>query len=478
MANEDFEHKPTYDRFGNLQSSEYEAHKSNYGGGSKQSTSNELGDGLIGGMKAIGNYLEQKTEEGHADTAQRVFILQAIRQLLDLYNAGDINGAVNSAKSCISQNRGNRYLDKLETVLQVMLYSEGRFQEAANCGGEKLLTVFCLEKLGDKEKASKTLLSFFKSAGVTSFDTRYIPGYETTIFGGWKKRNLDFYMDFQFDFDKMEICPLIIARAEEGNKNFFYLTGRIYEHGYKLGKTEVKPDEVTAKKWYDKAVENNDPEALYSIAYNLRIGMSGYPKDRKKSFEYLKKAAELGHPFAEEDLHRNGFVSFLFGLVISAGFAGTFYLIYWLLKFDIAVLVLLGIIGSLIAGFVMGFIAWRNRRNILLLILLAISIPGIIYGISEITKSSNVVHTYESGETIQVGTLKSSESMRTSPSWNANYGPALRRGTNVTLLGKRVVGKDTWIFVEYEGQTGWIVLNYVSIPKKVLEGLQEVNAGN
>ena len=85
---------------------------------------------------------------------------------------------------------------------------------------------------------------------------------------------------------------------------------------------------------------------------------------------------------------RSGFVSFLFGAVIGFGFAFT---AYWVCKYLSVTdgLKLSGaILGALIAGFIITFLAWRNRKNILFFIMLALSIPG-LYGIAGEIKGQN-----------------------------------------------------------------------------------------
>jgi len=77
------------------------------------------------------------------------------------------------------------------------------------------------------------------------------------------------------------------------------------------------------------------------------------------------------------DEPRNGFVSFLFGLIIGVGIALSAYWVYKMMSDETGGTVqVLVILGGLIAGIIITFLAWRNRKYILFFIMLTLSIPG------------------------------------------------------------------------------------------------------
>jgi len=93
---------------------------------------------------------------------------------------------------------------------------------------------------------------------------------------------------------------------------------------------------------------------------------------------------------------RNGFVSFLFGVVIGLGVCLTVFLVYQKLAID-NVYILTGVIfGSLLAGFIIALVAWRNKKNILFIVMLALAIPGYISLVQEIQESKKGAKTEQS----------------------------------------------------------------------------------
>ena len=81
--------------------------------------------------------------------------------------------------------------------------------------------------------------------------------------------------------------------ALEGNPASQTLIAEIYSRG--LG---VKPDLPKAMEWYEKASEQNVPEATFQLAMIL---LDGGPElgDRNRAYELLKKGADQGHRLAQ-----------------------------------------------------------------------------------------------------------------------------------------------------------------------------------
>lgn len=83
--------------------------------------------------------------------------------------------------------------------------------------------------------------------------------------------------------------PLAVA----GNPASQTLVAEIYSRG--LG---VKPDLAKAMEWYEKASEQNVPDATFQLAMILIDGGPEF-RDRDRAFELLKKAADVGHRQAQ-----------------------------------------------------------------------------------------------------------------------------------------------------------------------------------
>ncbi|HXD86645.1 MAG TPA: tetratricopeptide repeat protein, partial [Urbifossiella sp.] len=60
-------------------------------------------------------------------------------------------------------------------------------------------------------------------------------------------------------------------------------------------------DPFTAAIWFERAAEQNHPEALRTLGY-LAEGGRGVPKDEARALDCLRRAAELGDPVAQVNL--------------------------------------------------------------------------------------------------------------------------------------------------------------------------------
>lgn len=80
--------------------------------------------------------------------------------------------------------------------------------------------------------------------------------------------------------------------ADLGNSESMYELAECYWH--------AKGCDKDLKKAYDmyiKAANLNNTRALNRLAYIYDIGADGIPQDKKMTFEYFKKSAELGDPY-------------------------------------------------------------------------------------------------------------------------------------------------------------------------------------
>ena len=369
-----------------------------------------------------------------------------IEQVFSLYNNGNIAEAIKYCIGNIQRKYSNDYFELLEPLAAVMLYKQGKYTEAINIG-EAFVSSLCYEKLGEKQKATEMALNVLPTlSGKIESETAFLNGY------GW---NALYFSNSPFDIEYAEFTPLVIARAEEGNKAFYKVTGDVYRFG--VGQKE---NYEKAKQWYNKAIQNNDVEAFYTVGMCLRKGYCGYQKDKKLGIEYLKKAASAGHDMAIESLRRNGFLGILFGLVLGAGIMMIPVWGYNKLELDNIGIMVAAILVSLIAGIIITYKAWVHRKNILLLVMLAISIIGFAGSFGG-TKTSS------SSKTAQTATLLMDTSIYESERHFEGF-KALKAGDTVTVTGRTT---RNWTPVEHGGDKGVIRQVYLEMTNQAVQDL-------
>ena len=80
---------------------------------------------------------------------------------------------------------------------------------------------------------------------------------------------------------------------------FQYRVGKMHAMGY-----GVEQDYLQAARWYERAIQNNNyPFAAYALGC-LYLRGQGVEQDREKGLEYIRQAAEQGHPGAVRFLER------------------------------------------------------------------------------------------------------------------------------------------------------------------------------
>ena len=83
------------------------------------------------------------------------------------------------------------------------------------------------------------------------------------------------------------------ASTEKKPAYFQYRVGKMYAMGY-----GVEQDYLEAARWFERAVQhNNYPFAAYTLGC-LYLRGQGVEQDREKGLEYIRQAAEQGHPGA------------------------------------------------------------------------------------------------------------------------------------------------------------------------------------
>ena len=83
----------------------------------------------------------------------------------------------------------------------------------------------------------------------------------------------------------------------------FYGCRRYLDYKKKYTKEEEMADDLEAVKWYRKAAEKNNPEAMVSIGVCYHLG-KGVEKNLKEAVKWFRKAADLGNDDAMRNLGR------------------------------------------------------------------------------------------------------------------------------------------------------------------------------
>lgn len=93
----------------------------------------------------------------------------------------------------------------------------------------------------------------------------------------------------------------LLARAEQGDAKAQVVLGDAYlGRAFQTGVT-VKPDPSEALRWFLRAADQNNVDALLELGTGYESGFFG-PKNAGKATEYYRRAAELGDTSAAADL--------------------------------------------------------------------------------------------------------------------------------------------------------------------------------
>jgi uncharacterized protein YraI len=156
---------------------------------------------------------------------------------------------------------------------------------------------------------------------------------------------------------------------------------------------------------------------------------------------------------------RNGFVSFLFGLVGAFGLAFTIGWIYNNITGAESFPIIPSLI-TLVAGFIITFYAWRNRATILFLIILGISVPGWLAAVGVIPEH---LRTSQSSQTTAEATATVTSdalNLRSGPSASHKIIKTLKKGDTLTVTG---AAENGWVPVRHGRNSGYVNGEMVSV---------------
>ena len=102
--------------------------------------------------------------------------------------------------------------------------------------------------------------------------------------------------------DEVEALKWFRKAADAGNANAMFNVGAYYSNG--LGGLEK--DEVEALKWVRKAAEAGNASAMCNIGWFYQKGLGGLKKDEVEALKWYRKAADAGDEYAIEKLKELG----------------------------------------------------------------------------------------------------------------------------------------------------------------------------
>lgn len=117
----------------------------------------------------------------------------------------------------------------------------------------------------------------------------------------------DKYTD-SYDFANLDrAIELLTNSADLGYANSMYWLGSIYRTKYiplsrnRKIKNPIFNEDIAAD-WYVKGANVDDYDCVYELAWLYKYGLGHVKKDKKKHIEYLEKSAEMGNPYALNQL--------------------------------------------------------------------------------------------------------------------------------------------------------------------------------
>jgi uncharacterized protein YraI len=140
------------------------------------------------------------------------------------------------------------------------------------------------------------------------------------------------------------------------------------------------------------------------------------------------------------------------------GVCGTAYRFLWD-KFPYLLVNIGIIIAGLLAGFIITYTAWHNRKNILFIVMLGLSVPGYLLLIGEIRAKQTATVTTDAAQATATVT-SDALNLRAGPSASHNIVKTLKKGDTLTVTGDKENG---WLPVSHNGDTGYVSAEMVSI---------------
>jgi hypothetical protein len=154
---------------------------------------------------------------------------------------------------------------------------------------------------------------------------------------------------------------------------------------------------------------------------------------------------------------RGVFLSIVFGLVCGLGSFLTLKMIFDLLSGNGVNIIS---IGALIVGFIITFIAWRYKNNVLFILMLVISVIGYLNLFGFIGNKTPKPQTTQSVTITQQADITQNVNFRKDPSTGDNIIRQLKKGDTVTLTGEVVEG---WTQITHDGDTGWVSSEFLKV---------------
>jgi TPR repeat protein len=108
------------------------------------------------------------------------------------------------------------------------------------------------------------------------------------------QRGLDAYRSGRFD----DAERLLTAAGNEGSVKAQSLLGTMYLKGRGISKDSVK-----ARKWFELAAAQQDPEAAYNLGV-IHYNIYGSLRDQRKALHYFEIAAAQGNELAKENVRQ------------------------------------------------------------------------------------------------------------------------------------------------------------------------------
>jgi len=227
------------------------------------------------------------------------------------------------------------------------------------------------------------------------------------------------------------------------------------------------------RNWYGNLDENIGKNNLE------RMGIEYTPETPPEVIKTWEENARASASRSDDDTtssvgddQRNGFVSFLFGLVGAVGsvLGIKLFIIPRINLVDELILVISICLYLIVPLVTLGvtYSAWRNKRNILLIIMLALIIPGYIGFIGTKAMSGKspkpqTTQTEQTANTNPSAEITKNVNFRKGPSTNDEVIRQLKQGDIVILTGEVSGG---WTQVTRDGEKGWVSNEYLKVWEK------------
>jgi len=186
-----------------------------------------------------------------------------------------------------------------------------------------------------------------------------------------------------------------------------------------------------------------------SLCENQMVNDNQYFRDEWERTWRSLTGKDKFSPSSSNADQRNGFVSFLFGLVcgIGAYFASDWVLSLFLEEYKAGLI--FGVIAIII--FFIASSAWKNKRNVVFIITLVFGVVGYLNLLGIMPNSTATTSATQSAAAS--ATITSGCNFRSGPSTNDAVIRGLSQGDTVTLTGETQGG---WTKVSHNGDIGWV----------------------